>query len=257
MDFELQARLVIGADGSHSGIARQCGLVSPIPRLQRVALVTHWDHVGGSNDTIEMRASGTIVCGLSFPGPGDAANLTLVAPPSAASGIAGRARDWIQETLVTHFPDVAQRLGGAHLETDLRAVGCFGHRCKPAVSDGVILVGDAATFIDPITGEGIFFALRGAQFAAEAAGKALRAGDVSRKALRPYCRARRELARRYILCDLVQWIARSPGLMHHAVRQLRRFPGAAERLLTILGGERSPIEALHPGFLWNLIAPEL
>ena len=86
----LTAPLVIGADGSHSLIARQCGLVRPIKRLQRVALVTHWQNVPGNRDTVEMRASGPIVSGLGFPGPNGSANLTFVLPTALASRLAGR-----------------------------------------------------------------------------------------------------------------------------------------------------------------------
>src|SRR5262249_62337935 len=56
---------------------------------------------------------------------------------------------------------------------------------------GVLLVGDAAGFYDPLTGEGVFSALRGAELVAEIAGTALARGDVSRAALAGYERARR------------------------------------------------------------------
>src|SRR5262249_8504377 len=39
---EIRARLVIGADGTHSLVARSLGLVRPLKRLQRVAIVSHW-----------------------------------------------------------------------------------------------------------------------------------------------------------------------------------------------------------------------
>ena len=65
----LHARVVVGADGAHSLVARQLNLVKPIPRLQRIALVAHWQgNIGGRRDTIEMRTHGSLVCGLGFPG---------------------------------------------------------------------------------------------------------------------------------------------------------------------------------------------
>jgi flavin-dependent dehydrogenase len=251
----LRARLVIGADGAHSLVARQLGLVRALPRLQRVSLVTHWRSVPGAGDTVEMRACGQTVCGLGFPGPA-CANLTLVVPTTTAARIAGRAGDFVEETIRDHFPDLAPRLAGAEREAAVRTVGCFGHVCRPAVAAGALLVGDAATFIDPFTGEGVYFALRGAQLAAEIAAGALRAGDLSCSRLLAYQRARGELARRYLLCDVVQAAVRCPALFRQVVHRLDRFPGLADRLMGILGDTRPPAEALHPGFLWRLFAPE-
>jgi geranylgeranyl reductase family protein len=254
--FTLSARLVIGADGAHSLVARQLGLVRALPRLQRVALVSHWQRVSGDNAAIEMRAHGQIVCGVGFP-DADAANVTLVVPTGLASQIAGRAAEFCEETIQTHFPDLAARLSGAVREQVLRTVGCFGHVCTPPVADGALLVGDAATFIDPFTGEGVYFGLRGAQLAAEVAADALYNGDTSRTRLLAYHRARQELTRRYLLCDVVQAVVRRPVRFAQIVRRLERFPGLADRLLGILSDTRPPTDALHPAFLWRLLAPEL
>ncbi len=265
--MEMRARLVIGADGAHSLVARQLGLVRALPRLQRVALVSHWRGVPGEDDALEMRARGPIVCGLAFPGPEEEkgeqqnpsacpANLTLVVPTSAAARIAGRAGDFLEETIAAQFPDLAARLSGAEGEPAIRTVGCFGHVCRPAVADGALLVGDAATFIDPFTGEGVYFALRGAQLAAEVSADALRASDTSRSRLRAYQRARCELAHRYLLCDIVQAVVRRPALFARVVRRFDRFPGLADRLLGVLSDTRPPAEALHPAFLWLLLVPE-
>lgn len=257
--MEAHGRLIVGADGSHSLVARQLGLVRVLPRLQRIAVVSHWRNVSGENDTLEMRVCGQTVCGLSFPGPvtenGGNANVTLVLPTQAAAQMAGRAADFLEETMQTQFPDLAACLSGAAREPSLRTVGCFGHVCRPAVADGALLVGDAATFIDPFTGEGIYFALRGAQLAAEAAAEALRAGDTSYARLRSYSQARCELARRYLLCDVVQAVVRAPALFPHVTRRLERVPGLAECLFAILGDTRPPTDALHPAFLWRLFAP--
>ena len=253
----ITAPLVIGADGSHSLVARHLHLVRPIERLQRVAVVSHWQNVSGDCDTIEMRASGPIVSGLGFPGPDGSANLTFVLPTALASRLAGRAPEFIVEMLEVHFPDLAQRLSGAEMEPKIKTVGCFGHRCKPAIADGVMLIGDAATFIDPFTGEGVYFALRGASLAAEVAAKALKSGKVSQNALRDYPRHRRELTRRYLLLDVIQNVVRTPAVFSQVVARLAARPAAADHLLTILGDMRPPTDALHPAFLWRLLAPVL
>lgn len=268
---ELRARLVVGADGSHSLVARQLELTRSIPRLQRLAVVAHWRGIDMKYaDAIEMRASGPLVCGLGFPGADSdqhkdqynrdsenyvCANTTFVLPNRMASRLAGRKADWIDETLQTCFPDLAERLAGATREAEIRTIGCFGHRSHAVVADGALLIGDAATFIDPFTGEGVYFSLRGAQLATEVAVEALRRNDTSRHGLRHYASTRQELNRRYLLVDMVQSVVRTPSLFNEMVRRLERFPGATDRLLNILGDTRPATDVLHPGLLWRLFAP--
>lgn len=261
----IRARLVLAADGTHSRIARELGLVRPVRRLQRMAVVAHGHACRGRTDTIEMRVHGPIVCGLGFPGglreegeeASPVANVTLVAPVAMAAQIAGRTRDFLLQTLEMRFPDVAERLAWPDSAPEVRTTGCFGHVCCPPLADGVLLLGDAATFIDPFTGEGVYFALRGAQCAAEVGSAALRVGDLSCARLMDYARARRELNLRYLLCDLVQAVVRRPALFARVVHRLDTVPGLSERLFAVLGDQRPPFDALHPAFLWRVLAPGL
>ncbi len=123
----------------------------------------------------------------------------------------------------------------------MHSVGCFGHHTTRATDDGAVLVGDAATFINPFTGEGVYFALRGAQIAAEAIHQALMRGDVSRQGLQPYDAARRkELLPRYQLCDAVQRVVHSPALLGWAANRLRRSASLTEVLLSTVGDIARP-----------------
>jgi flavin-dependent dehydrogenase len=70
-------------------------------------------------------------------------------------------------------------------------MGPLAYRVVPPTAGGVLLVGDAAGFYDPLTGEGVFSALRSAEIAVETAVAAFRAGDWSASTLASYERARR------------------------------------------------------------------
>ncbi len=66
------------------------------------------------------------------------------------------------------LPAVAERLEGRRRLTPIRGASPIGHRVASAAGPGWMLIGDAAGFIDPFTGEGIYRALRSARAAAEA-----------------------------------------------------------------------------------------
>jgi flavin-dependent dehydrogenase len=113
-----------------------------------------------------------------------------------------------------------------------------------------MLVGDAAGFIDPFTGEGIYRALRSARAAAESL-EELDDGASDR-----YLAARRRaFAAKDALTWLVQGMLASPPLMGYALRRLASRPHAAERLGSALGDCRPASDALSPLFLAQVLRP--
>lgn len=243
-----RARVTVGADGTHSLLARDMGVVRPIPRLQRLALVTHYASDGGEDQdaaAVTMHLPhdrSDACCGVGAPcGPERTRNINIVVPVTEAPQMAGRRQAYFDERLRRSFPQVWEQVKNVVPATPLLSVGCFGHHTARATEDGALLVGDAATFINPFTGEGVFFALRGAQMAAEAIGLALARGDVSRQSLQTYDAARRaELLPRYRLCDAVQHVVHSPALLHWAAGRLRRSASLTELLLRAVGDLARP-----------------
>lgn len=252
-EHEFRARVTVGADGTRSLLAREMGVVKPIPRLQRIALVTHY---GGGDAPSEAavtmhlpRDRSDACCGVgAVCGPERTRNVNIVVPLSEAPHMAGRRQAYFEERLRVSFPQVWDQVRGAASvtplpATPLQAVGCFGHRTTRATDDGAVLVGDAATFINPFTGEGVFFALRGAQLAAQTVSASLARGDVSRQALQGYDAARRaELLPRYRLCDAVQRVVHSPALLGWASERLRRSESLTELLLRTVGDLARPAD---------------
>src|SRR5439155_12689311 len=124
------------------------------------------------------------------------------------------------------FPAVAEALRGAERVSRVRGVGPMGARVKRAWGDGFLLVGDAAGFFDPVTGEGVYKALRGAEFAAGVAAGALERNDLSARSLARYGRLqRREFAPKEMVCRLVQFFVGLPPAMDYAAARLASRPG--------------------------------
>lgn len=245
---EFRARVTVGADGTRSLLAREMAVVRPIPRLQRIALVTHYRAADASLEsavTMHLpRDRSDACCGVGAAcGPDGTRNVNIVVPLSEAPRMAGRRQAYFEERLRVSFPQVWEWVQNASPAGPLQSVGCFGHHTTRATDDGAVLVGDAATFINPFTGEGVYFALRGAQFAAETIGAALARGDISRQALSVYDAARRtELLPRYRLCDAVQRVVHSPALLGWASERLRRSEPLTEILLKTVGDLARPAD---------------
>jgi flavin-dependent dehydrogenase len=117
---------------------------------------------------------------------------------------------------------------------------------------GALLVGDAAGFFDPFTGEGVTLALRSAEIAAEVADRVLKGGRTWD--LTEYDRLRREATRdKFRFNHLVQWVVTWPALGNAVARRLTRKPNLADRLVGIAGDFVSARTALGPGFLRELL----
>ncbi len=242
----IRAQVVVGADGTHSLLAREMGVVRPVSRLQRLALVTHYRMAANDSGVTMYLPSdrSDACCGVgSMCGPDRTRNVNIVVPQSEAPQMAGRRQAYFEERLRRSFPAVWEQIGGSAQIGPLLSVGCFGHHTSYATEDGAVLVGDAATFIHPFTGEGVYFALRGAQLAADAICAALKRGEVSRQSLRSYDSARRqELLPRYRLCDLVQRVVHSPALLGWGAECLRRSAPLTELLLRAVGDLARPAD---------------
>lgn len=260
---EFYARVVIGADGVHSRVARELEVVRPIPRLQKIAIVMHYSGICEDiqSASVEMRVGslktnhqgGSIVCGYG-PGAHGTANVNLLVPETQAREIAAQGKERYADFILSEtFPDVAERLRGA-TRTRLTTCGTFGHRTTTPIANGVLLVGDAAEFIDPFTGEGVYFALRGAELAAETLVRALKQGDTSVGSLTSYVRARRrEFSPKYTVCDLIERAVHAPSLIRWVVPRLSRRPALLNRLLGVTGDMAAPGTLLSPAFLWDVI----
>ena len=132
--------------------------------------------------------------------------------------------------------------------------GPFARSTRSATADGALLVGDAADFFDPFTGEGIFAALRGGRLAAEVLVAALAKGPATRAALRSYGAARRRaFLGKWVFERVAALSATRPALMRRFARRLARRPAFADLWVGVAGDYVSPAALLAPRALAALI----
>jgi flavin-dependent dehydrogenase len=180
--------------------------------------------------------------------------VALVVPAALAAGARGRVRDFFMEML-ERFPDVRGRVRAERIVRDVLATGPFDVRARRVVADGALLVGDAADFFDPFTGEGICSALRGAELAAATAHEALACpGAVEARRLAPYRSARRRaFAGKWAVERLIGYSMAWPALFDRAVARLGRRPGMAHTLIGVTGDFVPAREVLNPIFLARMV----
>jgi len=228
----VRAPLVVGADGRASVVAHQLGCRRP-HRLRRLALGTYVAGLADCRDYGEIFVDPPDYAILN-PVSAERVNLAVVVPLAHAAPWSRRLDDFFRAR-VKQIPHLARRLAGAAHDA-VHALGPLAYRVSPPRVGGVLLVGDAAGFYDPFTGEGIFSALRGAELAAVTAGNALRAGDCSRAALAGYERARRAaFTDKTLVTRLLQLVIRRRWTASLAGRMLAQRPWLLDALLGVIG----------------------
>lgn len=184
----IEAKIVVGADGTESRVGRWAGL--------RTACSLHDIEIGAQYTLADLKINPRR-CQLWFGHDVAPGGYLWVFPKgdgkaNVGVGISGEFSetrspfDYLDRFVETHFPS-ASKLGAV-----AGAVPCSGG-LKRFVADGVLLVGDAAHQVNPLSGGGIVNALKAARIAGRVAAEALSDGDVSRKRLSAYEREWRNL----------------------------------------------------------------
>jgi 2-polyprenyl-6-methoxyphenol hydroxylase-like FAD-dependent oxidoreductase len=197
--LEVHARLVIGADGVRSKVARQVRA----PVIERhapggVCLYTYVGDVDWHGTELhlqERRFSGV------FPTHGDEAAVFLMLPVQEAGRLlhAGTRRSQVwREFLRDAAPDLAARVDAGRVNAPLRGTVALPHHVRRAAGRGWALVGDAGYHRDPVTAHGITDAFRDAELLAVAVDRMLSGASTEPAAMAAYQSARdAALARTY------------------------------------------------------------
>ncbi len=248
----IRARLTVGADGLRSIVARRLGGRSE-GRPRRVAFVAHLAGVTGLGRHAHMFVGEHGYIGLN-PIGSDLTSTALVVPRPDAAAARGRTADFFLESL-ERFPGVRSRVERARIARRGLVPAPFAAWSGTVTAPGAALVGDAADFFDPFTGDGICSALRGAEMLAAAAHEALcAAGPVTDERLAGYRSARRRaFAGKWVVERLIGYGMWLPRLFDRAVHRLGTRPGMADTMIGVTGEFVPAREVLNPAFLARMV----
>ena len=221
---QAEAEIVIAADGMHSIAARKCGLAGESASGSRFALGGHYRGFAGLDGYIDMFVQGRSYVAVN-PLTDHSANVMLIVDRTELE----EHRTDVEAFAYDRAQQLAGRLlAGTQVEGKRLAIGPLSYRARRLAGKHVLLVGDAARFIDPFTGQGVYLAMRCARIAADC----IVSGD-----LRSYeSRAWREISARERAARRVSQIIASPALSRVAGSVMRRNPWLLRPLVSRVTG---------------------
>jgi len=174
---EIRAPVTVAADGRRSTLAFGLGLARHPPRPRRWAIGAYYENAGGMSSLGEMHVRRGRYIGVAAV-PGGIANVCLVKPFDAP--LHKKPPDPFFTALLAAElagdPLLRDRFADARLVQPPVVLGPLAVEVSPTDIRGLLLAGDAAGFIDPMTGDGLRFAVQGGVLAAEAALQGLTEG---------------------------------------------------------------------------------
>ena len=232
-DGVVEAPLLVGADGLHSRIRREAGLARPWRGARRLGIRCHF-RVAPWSRCVEVHLAGDVEAYVTPTGPRE------VGVALMWNGDARRFDD-----LLAELPRLRERLADAEITSRPRGAGPFRQGVRRRHAPGVVLVGDAAGYLDPLTGEGITLGLLTA--------RALVRVVAEGAPLDRYETAYRRLSRNYYrMTALLLAIAPRRRLRRQVIGALARNPGIFDHFLEVNDGASS-LHALGWGGFGRLV----
>ncbi|HSK20013.1 MAG TPA: FAD-dependent oxidoreductase [Longimicrobiales bacterium] len=252
----IRARLTVGADGLRSVVATRLDARAAPGALRKLSLTFHVP-VDGVRAAGEMHVGRGVCAGVAPVDSHGRCNLTLVADaPRFGRSAAADARVLAYDAFQS-LPLLRGRVRRSALrDASWLASGPFDRPGRRVAFDGAVLIGDAAGYYDPFTGQGVYQALTCAELLAPAILSALDSGDLRAASFTGYSRARSRLLRgaRFVQRG-IDHVLRRPATANRAIARIRRAPEFARAIISVTG-DVAPVRSLFsPRTLSGLLLP--
>lgn len=252
---EYKGKIVFGADGYNSIVARKLGLYEHDPKHWVVALRCYYKDVKGLTDQIELHYVDEVVPGYFwiFPLEENYANIGI-----------GMLHHFIKKNNIDLKTALDNAINSAFFKERFKnatpvekPIGWnlpVGSKRRKNFGNGFMLLGDAAGLIDPFTGEGIGNAMYSARIAVETAEKAINSKDVSEKALMPYFdNLWGVIGNELKVSHKLQKIGKYRFLLNFVIRKASRNKNVSNIIAGMLANEIPRKELANPLFYFKLL----
>ena len=232
------APLTIGTDGRRSVFHAACGLTRNVLRRKRFGVTGHLQGVEGTGSYVEV-----LPCpgGEIYLAPG-AEGISLV-----AILLEERAMHFFKGDLAARYVgflrDVKgfrERITKSELVPPVAAVGPLGFTIEPCYRPGLLLIGDSAGFLDPITGEGMTLALKSVKAAVPLIKEAFAGGRFDVALAQRYARDRfQAIEDVFRFTQLLLSISRYGFIADRVIRRLSHDQRLFRKILGVLTGSHT------------------
>ncbi len=252
---DYRGRIVLGADGFNSIVARKAGLYKHEPRHSIVALRCYYQNVKGLTDQIELQYVDAVSPGYFwiFPLENGYANVGI-----------GMVHKYLKEQQMDLKIALEQTIHSSHFKARFadavpleEPVGWnlpVGSKHRKPYGNGFMLIGDSAGLIDPFTGEGIGNAMYAARHAVECAREACGAGDFRDKFLARYDkRLWDEIGDELKVSTRLQQVGRLRFLVNFVIQKAAKSQGVRDILCGMIANEVPKKQLANPLFYLKLL----
>ncbi len=255
----LRAKIIIGADGSTSTLARQLNGNKPNDEFQLLGLRSYFEHVNGPNNRVDIYFSEESFPGIfwMFPKGVSGANIGM----AMVSKTLPTKPTHVKELLLNHINTnkaIRERIGSGEMIGKIQGwpITFFN---KNSIISGkrIILAGDAAGLINPLSGDGIQYALLSAGWAAETIIDCMKKNDFSAKALHAYrIKVDKELGYDFALSNLLVQFPRNKtlsklwmSLLELIIKEAKADKAYADTIAGIFEGTYPSYKAMNLSFI--------
>jgi menaquinone-9 beta-reductase len=246
------ARLVAGCDGINSVVARELDLTRLDERLRKIALVGYWHGMeAGPWGEVHLLDEGYFAMAAVDD---NLVNINFVLDGGALKAAKGDAGAFY-DAHVRGNKRLAPRLRNAVRTGPVRATGPLARKNLGCIAPGAILCGDSAEFVDPVTGEGMFTALRSSELAAPLVLAGLRtSAETLHLTAWPAARDA-EFAGRHRACRRVQQFLPRRWAVNAILHRLAARPELADSVISMSGDFVPPEAIFNPRFILSFLNP--
>ena len=230
--FNIKAKVVIDAGGRNSISLRRLNLRQVSSGEGKIALAAHWEGVKVDGRYCYMHISHPGYTGIAPVGC-NRANVVLVVGRNCLAGV--DVENFFRRTVLEN--QLRRKILGAGAPVEkVRVVDSLAYSVKKPKCGGLLLVGDAAGFVDPFTGEGIYLSLRSSQLAVGVIEGAFDSSDFSKRQFQIYDRIRREeFKKKNTLNKVLQRLIYTPSLCDRVVETLATQKELSSLLVGVIG----------------------